>query len=58
MTDLPPLQAANLGLGPRKFKLRDDPNISDRSCWTDIPAQKTQKQKDLVNIIILLVILF
>ncbi|EZA54276.1 hypothetical protein DMN91_006545 [Ooceraea biroi] len=47
MTDLPPVQAANLGLGPRKFKLRDGPDISDRSCWTDTPAQKAQKQKSL-----------
>jgi len=54
MTDLPPLQAANLGLTPRIFKLRDDPDISDRSCWTDISVQKTQKQKNLVKIIILL----
>jgi hypothetical protein len=54
MTDLPPVQVTNLGLRPRKFKLRNDPDISDRSCWTDIPAQKIQKQKDLVNIIILL----
>lgn len=58
MTDLPPVQAANLGLGPRKFKLRDGPDISDRSCWTDTPAQKAQKQKDLVNIVVLLSILF
>lgn len=46
MTELPPAQAANLGLGPRKFRLRDGPDMSDRSCWTDTPAQKAQKQKD------------
>lgn len=50
MTELPPAQAANLGLGPRKFRLRDGPDMSDRSCWTDTPAQKAQKQMDLVNI--------
>lgn len=46
MTELPPAQAANLGLGPRKFRLRDGPDMSDRSCWTDTPAQKAQKQRD------------
>ncbi|KMQ86348.1 gpalpp motif-containing protein 1 [Lasius niger] len=46
MTELPPAQAATLGLGPRKFRLRDGPDMSDRSCWTDTPAQKAQKQKD------------
>lgn len=50
MTELPSAQAANLGLGPRKFRLRDGPDMSDRSCWTDTPAQKAQKQMDLVNI--------
>ena len=50
MTELPSAQAANLGLGPRKFKLRDGPDMSDRSCWTDTPAQKARKQMDLVNI--------
>lgn len=50
MTELPPAQAANLGLGARKFRLRGAPDMSDRSCWTDTPAQKAQKQKDLVNI--------
>lgn len=50
MTELPPAQAANLGLGPRKFRLRDGPDMSDRSCWTDTPTQKAQKQMDLVNI--------
>lgn len=47
MTDLPSAQAVNLGLGPRKFRLREGPDMSDRSCWTDTPAQKAQKQKDL-----------
>lgn len=50
MTELPSAQAASLGLGPRKFRLRDGPDMSDRSCWTDTPAQKAQKQKDLVNV--------
>lgn len=47
MTELPPAQAATLGLGPRKFRIRDGPDMSDRSCWTDTPAQKVQKQMDL-----------
>ncbi|XP_032680887.1 uncharacterized protein DDB_G0287625 [Odontomachus brunneus] len=46
MTELPPAQAANLGLGPRKFRVRDGPDMSDRSCWTDTPAQKAQKQRE------------
>ncbi|XP_014471657.1 PREDICTED: uncharacterized protein C2orf16 [Dinoponera quadriceps] len=46
MTELPPAQAANLGLGPRKFRIRDGPDMSDRSCWTDTPAQRAQKQRD------------
>ncbi|KAL0128347.1 hypothetical protein PUN28_003557 [Cardiocondyla obscurior] len=46
MTELPPAQAANLGLGPRKFRLRDGPDMSDRSCWTDTPAQKARKKID------------
>ncbi|XP_011879773.1 PREDICTED: protein split ends isoform X2 [Vollenhovia emeryi] len=49
MTELPSAQAANLGLGPRKFKLRDGPDMSDRSCWTDTPVQKAQKQMNLEN---------
>lgn len=49
MTELPPAQAANLGLGPRKFRVRDGPDMSDRSCWTDTPAQKAQKQIDSVS---------
>ncbi|XP_012526288.1 protein starmaker [Monomorium pharaonis] len=46
MTELPPAQAVNLGLGPRKFRLRDGPDMSDRSCWTDTPAKKAWKQRD------------
>lgn len=49
MTELPPAHAVNLGLGPRKFRVREGPDMSDRSCWTDTPTQKAQKQKDLVN---------
>lgn len=53
MTELPPAQAVNLGLGPRKFRLRDGPDMSDRSCWTDTPALRAQRQKDSVIIIYL-----
>lgn len=49
MTELPPAQAASLGLGPRKFRIREGPDMSDRSCLTDTPAQKAQKQRDSVS---------
>lgn len=54
MIDLPSIKTPNLGLSSRKFKLREGPDILDRSCWTDTPIQKAQKQKDLVNIITIL----
>ncbi|XP_066581321.1 protein starmaker-like [Prorops nasuta] len=46
MTELPPAQAVNLGLGPRKFRTRPGPDMSDRSSWTDTPADKIKKQKE------------
>ncbi|XP_076662225.1 uncharacterized protein LOC143365704 [Halictus rubicundus] len=45
MTELPPAQISNLQLGPRKFRVRAGPDMSDRSCWTDTPAKKAEKQK-------------
>ncbi|XP_033325441.2 uncharacterized protein LOC117219969 [Megalopta genalis] len=45
MTELPPAQISNLQLGPRKFRVRAGPDMSDRSCWTDTPTKKAEKQK-------------
>ena len=45
MTELPAAQIGNLGLAPRKFRVREGPDMSDRSCWTDTPAKKAEKQK-------------
>ncbi|XP_043263905.1 uncharacterized protein DDB_G0283697-like [Colletes gigas] len=45
MTELPPAQVSNLGLAPRKFRVRTGPDMSDRSCWTDTPAKKAEKQR-------------
>lgn len=58
MTELPPAQAASLGLGPRKFRIREGPDMSDRSCWTDTPAQKAQKQRDSVSTLFLFFVFF
>ncbi|XP_051167886.1 uncharacterized protein DDB_G0283697 [Leptopilina boulardi] len=46
MTELPPVQAVSLGLGPRKFKTRDGPDLSDRSSWSDTPADKMRKKQE------------
>lgn len=45
MTELPPAQVSNLGLTTRKFRVRTGPDMSDRSCWTDTPAKKAEKQR-------------
>ncbi|XP_012284935.1 uncharacterized protein LOC105702161 [Orussus abietinus] len=46
MMELPPAQAVNLGLGPRKFRARPGPDMSDRSSWTDTPADKIRKREE------------
>lgn len=43
MLELPPQKATSLGLGPRTFRTREGPDMGDRSCWTDTPADKLQK---------------
>ncbi|XP_024937393.1 RNA-binding protein 25 isoform X2 [Cephus cinctus] len=48
MMELPPAQAVNLGLGPRKFRIRPGPDMSDRSSWTDTPMDKARKQREKV----------
>lgn len=49
MLELPPTQAVALGLGPRKFKTREGPDMSDRSMWTDTPADRLRKQQEKVR---------
>lgn len=56
MTELPPVQGVALGLGPRKFKTRDGPDLSDRSSWSDTPADKMRKQQEKVGLKIKLII--
>ncbi|XP_001606446.1 GPALPP motifs-containing protein 1 [Nasonia vitripennis] len=48
MTELPPAHAVALGLGsiPRKFKTSEGPDLSDRSMWTDTPADRLRKEKE------------
>ncbi|XP_034935124.1 serine/threonine-protein kinase PRP4 homolog [Chelonus insularis] len=48
MTELPSVHAVNLGLGPRKFRSREAPDMSDRSEWTDTPADREKKQKEML----------
>lgn len=49
MTQLPPAQTASLGLGPRTFKQRPGPDMSDRSGWTDTPEDKARKLREMVG---------
>ena len=35
----------NFGLGPRTFRKRNMPDMSDRSEWTDTPADKERKAR-------------
>ena len=51
MLELPTSHADALGLGPRKFKTREGPDMSDRSIWTDTPADRLRKQREKVNMI-------
>ncbi|KAG8277046.1 GPALPP motifs-containing protein 1 [Homalodisca vitripennis] len=51
MLELPPEKASNLGLGPRSFRMKEAPDMSNRSSWTDTPADKLRKeQQALVRI--------
>ncbi|CAG9858938.1 unnamed protein product [Phyllotreta striolata] len=45
MLKLPPSKAANLGLGPRQFRSKEAPDLSDRSSWTDTPEDRAKKRK-------------
>ncbi|XP_043288110.1 zinc finger CCCH domain-containing protein 13 [Venturia canescens] len=46
MTELPPAKGVNLGLGPRKFRIRPAPDMSDRSSWTDTPVDRARKRME------------
>ncbi|XP_046737377.1 transcriptional regulator ATRX-like [Diprion similis] len=48
MLELPSVQAANLGLGKRQFRNKAGPDMSDRSSWTDTPADKARKKEEKV----------
>jgi hypothetical protein len=43
MLELPEVKAANFGLGPRQFRSKAGPDMSDRSSWTDTPDKKEKK---------------
>lgn len=45
MTELPP-ELQHIGLGARTFKKRSGPEKSDRSIWTDTPADRERKAKE------------
>ncbi|XP_069458319.1 GPALPP motifs-containing protein 1 isoform X2 [Ovis canadensis] len=46
MTELPP-EMKDFGLGPRTFKRRADGKSGDRSVWTDTPADRERKAKEM-----------
>lgn len=46
MTELPP-EMKDFGLGPRTFKRRADDKSGDRSIWTDTPADRERKAKEM-----------
>lgn len=51
MTELPAVQTAHLGLVPRSFRSRPGPDMSDRSSWTDTPADRAKKQREKILMI-------
>uniref|UniRef100_A0A8C8RN36 GPALPP motifs-containing protein 1 n=1 Tax=Pelusios castaneus TaxID=367368 RepID=A0A8C8RN36_9SAUR len=46
MTELPP-ELKGFGLGPRTFKRRTDEKSGDKSVWTDTPADRERKAKEM-----------
>lgn len=46
MTELPP-EMKDFGLGPRTFKRKADDKSGDRSVWTDTPADRERKAKEV-----------
>ncbi|KAF6209973.1 hypothetical protein GE061_015728 [Apolygus lucorum] len=45
MIELPDARRAEFGLGPRKFRAREAPDMSDRSSWTDTPEEKKRREE-------------
>lgn len=45
MTELPP-ELQHIGLGARTFKKKSGPEKSDRSIWTDTPADRERKARE------------
>ncbi|XP_067419250.1 GPALPP motifs-containing protein 1 isoform X2 [Emydura macquarii macquarii] len=46
MTELPP-ELKGFGFGPRTFKRRTDEKSGDKSVWTDTPADRERKTKEM-----------
>ncbi|XP_048744717.2 GPALPP motifs-containing protein 1-like [Ostrea edulis] len=46
MTELPDCLGQNIGLTARTFRVNAGPDMSDRSMWTDSPADRARKEKE------------
>ncbi|XP_061165806.1 GPALPP motifs-containing protein 1-like [Saccostrea echinata] len=46
MTELPDCLGQNIGLTARTFRANAGPDMSDRSMWTDSPADRARKEKE------------
>ncbi|XP_050498413.1 GPALPP motifs-containing protein 1 [Diabrotica virgifera virgifera] len=44
MLELPAAKATHFGLGPRQFRAKEAPDMSDRSSWTDTPEDRSKKK--------------
>lgn len=45
MMELPDCMGQNIGLTARTFRVNAGPDLSDRSMWTDSPADRARKEK-------------
>ncbi|XP_018561353.1 GPALPP motifs-containing protein 1 [Anoplophora glabripennis] len=52
MLTLPEAKAASFGLGPRQFRRKAGPDLSDRSSWTDTPEDKAKKKQGKIEPVI------
>lgn len=46
MMELPDCMGQNIGLTARTFRVNAGPDLSDRSMWTDSPADRARKEKE------------
>nr|XP_022335691.1 GPALPP motifs-containing protein 1-like [Crassostrea virginica] len=46
MTELPDCLGQNIGLAARTFRAHAGPDMSDRTMWTDSPADRARKEKE------------